>query len=390
MQLDWYFLNPNTAGVFYQYDPNGNLLWQQTVGGGSTGFLEHETATHYYWLPNEHGDILIGFDQGINSYAVYTDHLNTPRLVTKIENPQNPKALTDTSNDLPEGNYGEPQGISPLAIPVWQWSYSPFGADLANGYEAKPTTIANNFKPDLWTWTGLPETGGADPNQVAQETWRIQANLVVPPVLNLRYPGQYYDFEAGLVQNWWRTYEPRIGRYSSADPIGLNGGWNRFAYVAGDGINASDRMGLYTQIIRWAPGPGLSSSWGHISGDINGKNYSFGPGGWDKKYPMAVDYIKRQSSLDIDREGYGVELNLNHREEGDLEACILNFSQYTALNNPCGKPWIRCLEKIGAIHPGNRPQVLPEDVLKIIKSSKKAGAVKRYKGSRKLYNLPEY
>ena len=238
-------LNPSTSGVFYQYDPNGNLLWQQTVGGLSTGFLEHETATHYYWLPNEHGDILIGFDQGINSYAVYTDHLNTPRLVTKIENPQNPKALTDTSNDLPEGNYGEPQGISPLAIPVWQWSYSPFGADLANGYEARPTTIANNFKPELWTWVGLPETGGADPYQVAQETWRIQANLSIPPVLSIRYPGQYYDFETGLVQNWWRTYEPRIGRYTSADPIGLNGGWNRFAYSNQDGINQYDPYGLW-------------------------------------------------------------------------------------------------------------------------------------------------
>ena len=236
-------LNPSTAGVFYQYDPNGNLLWQQTVGGGSTGFLEHEAATHYYWLPNEHGDILIGFDQGANSYAVYTDHLNAPRLVTKIDNPQNPKALTDTSNDLPQVSYGEPEGISPLAIPVWQWSYSPFGADLANGYEARPTTIANNFKPDLWAWVGLPETGGADPNQVAQETWRIQANLTSPPSLNIRYPGQYYDFEAGLVQNWWRTYEPRIGRYVSADPIGLNGGWNRFGYAYQDGVNRYDKSG---------------------------------------------------------------------------------------------------------------------------------------------------
>jgi RHS repeat-associated protein len=188
---------------------------------------------------------LIGFDQGINSYAVYTDHLNTPRLVTKIDNPQNPKALTDTSNDLPQVSYGEPEGISPLAIPVWQWSYSPFGADLANGYEARPTTIANNFKPELWTWTGLPETGGADPYQVAQETWRIQANLTTPPSLNIRYPGQYYDFEAGLVQNWWRTYEPRMaGRYTSADPIGLDGGFNRFGYAYQDGVNRYDKNGL--------------------------------------------------------------------------------------------------------------------------------------------------
>ena len=84
---------------------------------------------------------------------------------------------------------------------------------------------------------------------MAQETWRIQANLSTPPTLNIRYPGQYYDFEVGLVQNWWRTYEPRIGRYVSADPIGLNGGWNRFAYVAGDGINGFDKNGLQVRKI---------------------------------------------------------------------------------------------------------------------------------------------
>ena len=34
------------------------------------------------------------------------------------------------------------------------------------------------------------------------------------------------------------------GRYTSADPIGLNGGWNRFAYADGDGINGFDPDGL--------------------------------------------------------------------------------------------------------------------------------------------------
>ena len=228
---------------------NGNLLFQQAVGGVSTGFLENSPNTHYYWLPTPQGDILVGFDQGANSYAVYTDHLGTPRLVTKIDNPQNPKPITDTSNDLPPADYDQPEGISPMAIPVWQWSYSPFGADLANGYEARPTTMVNNFKPDLWSWMGLPETGGADANQVAQETWRIQVNLTTPPMLNIRYPGQYYDFESGLMQNWWRTYEPRIGRYVSADPIGLEGGWNRFTYSNQDGINQYDPYGLETIIL---------------------------------------------------------------------------------------------------------------------------------------------
>lgn len=40
-----------------------------------------------------------------------------------------------------------------------------------------------------------------------------------------------------------------MGRYVSADPIGLNGGFNRFAYVEGDGVNLSDRMGLETIVL---------------------------------------------------------------------------------------------------------------------------------------------
>jgi len=36
---------------------------------------------------------------------------------------------------------------------------------------------------------------------------------------NLRFPGQYYDAESGLHQNWYRDYAPRVGRYLEPDPI---------------------------------------------------------------------------------------------------------------------------------------------------------------------------
>jgi len=36
---------------------------------------------------------------------------------------------------------------------------------------------------------------------------------------NLRFPGQYYDSETGLHQNWHRDYKPEVGRYLEADPI---------------------------------------------------------------------------------------------------------------------------------------------------------------------------
>jgi RHS repeat-associated protein len=47
----------------------------------------------------------------------------------------------------------------------------------------------------------------------------------------LRFPGQYYDSETGLHYNFFRYYDPAIGRYASPDPLGLVAGPNNHAYV---------------------------------------------------------------------------------------------------------------------------------------------------------------
>ncbi|UCV03884.1 RHS repeat domain-containing protein [Dechloromonas denitrificans] len=62
--------------------------------------------------------------------------------------------------------------------------------------------------------------------------------------INLRFPGQYYDKESGLHYNWHRYYDPRVGRYISADPIGLDGGLNLFGYVNGNPLSIIDPEGL--------------------------------------------------------------------------------------------------------------------------------------------------
>jgi RHS repeat-associated protein len=43
---------------------------------------------------------------------------------------------------------------------------------------------------------------------------------------NLRFPGQYYDAETGLHQNWWREYYPAVGIYVESDRIGIRRGTN--------------------------------------------------------------------------------------------------------------------------------------------------------------------
>jgi len=61
---------------------------------------------------------------------------------------------------------------------------------------------------------------------------------------NFRFPGQYFDGESGLYQNWHRYYDPAVGRYVSADPIGLAGGINLYGYAGSDSVNGLDPSGL--------------------------------------------------------------------------------------------------------------------------------------------------
>jgi RHS repeat-associated protein len=58
------------------------------------------------------------------------------------------------------------------------------------------------------------------------------------------HPGQYADDETGYSYNWFRDYDPSLGRYLQTDPIGLRSGVNRYAYVEQRPTRLFDSNGL--------------------------------------------------------------------------------------------------------------------------------------------------
>jgi len=76
-------------------------------------------------------------------------------------------------------------------------------------------------------------------------TLRVGASAAEQP---LRFPGQEYEGRWEGVEeryNIFRWYRGGWGRYTQADPIGLPGGLNQFAYAYASPVTVADNLGLY-------------------------------------------------------------------------------------------------------------------------------------------------
>ncbi len=63
-----------------------------------------------------------------------------------------------------------------------------------------------------------------------------------------------------LHYNYFRDFDPAIGRYLESDPIGLDGGFNTYGYVLGNPLGLVDSLGLSADGGDCPPNPGLGGA----------------------------------------------------------------------------------------------------------------------------------
>lgn len=155
---------------FYAYDGDGKLLGEYDA----TGKPLQETV---YLGSTPVAVVTPQATAGTNLFYVYTDQINTPRIITS--------AATNAM--------------------VWRWDMAdPFGVGSPN----------------------------ENPSGAGAFTY------------NPRMPGQLFDKETNHFYNYYRTYDPQIGRYVQSDPIGLDGGINTYGYVKENPVKLVDYLGL--------------------------------------------------------------------------------------------------------------------------------------------------
>ena len=137
-------------------------------------------------------------------------------------------------------------GFNPVAAQQGLWSTDPvWQAETPGGSLTDPkarydwlhtdhlgTPILATTKEGQTSWKSIAESFGS--------TQIIGQDIEV----SLRFPGQYFDAETRLHQNWNRDCAPGIGRSIQTDPIGLAGGLNLFLYVINNPVNRIDPIGL--------------------------------------------------------------------------------------------------------------------------------------------------
>ena len=123
----------------------------------------------------------------------------------------------------------------------------------------RPVFATNSAGAKVWTASYLPFGG-------------VRTSTGTPSLL--RFPGQWFQSESGLHQNWMRDYDPTTGRYIEADPLGLVDGASIYGY-------ARQNPGRYDDPTGQCIGP-LVFACAAVAGFAVGAAWTFSPSSYGK------------------------------------------------------------------------------------------------------------
>jgi RHS repeat-associated protein len=263
-RLTDYFVGLSSeAQEHYDYDMNGNRT-AITIAGKLYPYVYDEYSDFLLSVPGPEPrdwsfDSALSLQDGVRTFGIdsfrrVSSVTNGARSVTYKRNGVHQR-VTKSSNDGYVSHYiYDEQGKllaeldkSGVAVAEHIWLHDQPVAVLNRGvvnyvfadHLNTPRVVTDTANRVRWSWLSDP-FGRALPkdNPAGLGTFTY----------NLRFPGQYYDVESGLHYNYFRDYDPQTGRYVQSDPIGLAGGFNTYAYVDNDPIQATDRLGLEKDI----------------------------------------------------------------------------------------------------------------------------------------------
>ncbi|OAI26506.1 hypothetical protein A1356_11255 [Methylomonas koyamae] len=247
----------NYGNLSYSYDKVGNRLTESD--DGLTDNYTYATDSHHLASVSGNNNFVFSYDAAGNVIAkdgitfVYNDR---GRMAQATNN--------GVTTDYLYNAKGE-RVVKKVGSVATHYHYDPFGQLIAetneNGavireYVYLGTAALAAIHPSLnggavyfvhSDHLGTPKTltseSGATVWKASHEPFGNTNTSVNLITFNLGFPGQYFDAETGLNYNYFRDYDPAIGRYLQSDPIGLSGGLNTYSYVYNSPLNLIDPSG---------------------------------------------------------------------------------------------------------------------------------------------------
>jgi len=245
-------VNGTSVLDLYTYPATNNQLQSVAFGGGGTRALTYDAAGNVTYDNRNSQGYSYTYDAANRMSTFSINGVVQAEYEYNFLGQQVIRRLTQTGetihsvhdaagNRIAEYLYDEVANTSSL-IREYIWANNMLVGVFENGqmyfvrtdHIGRPVFATDTTGTKVWDASYLPFGG-------------VQSSSGPNP--DLRFPGQWFQSETGLHQNWMRDYDPTLGRYLQADPLGLVDGASVYGYALQNPGRYTDPRGEFVPIL---------------------------------------------------------------------------------------------------------------------------------------------